>query len=457
MDINVENQITLDKFVLRWYQKPFFDAIESDKHRKLILIAPRRSGKDILCWNAAIRQCLKKTCIVYYCLPTYSQARKTIFDAITIDSTLFLDYIPKQLIASVNSQEMKIRFINNSILQCIGADSYDTSLVGTNPYMIVFSEYSRMTPKVWDFARPILAASGGKAIFVSTPYGKNHFWFLMKMAEELPDWKVFKMTTSEIQHVPEEVLQQERAQMDEGLYLQEYECSFERGISGNFYGTYLDSIRSSGQIGPVAWEPGLLTYSAWDIGINDATSIIFWQQTGDGTIIRIIDYLSNTGVGLDWYAKRLQDKPYRYGGHFAPFDIRVREWGGGGVTRFEKAQQLGIEFTVLEQLGVIEGIENVWTHFNKFWIDETKCRSLINAIENYRREWDDVKQIYSNKPLHNWSSNGCDALRYMCQAIHKTKRGLTSEEFERKRNEALYGNSGIPRQFQQNPYWDNLR
>ena len=234
MDINVENQITLDKFVLRWYQKPFFDAIESDKHRKLILIAPRRSGKDILCWNAAIRQCLKKTCIVYYCLPTYSQARKTIFDAITIDSTLFLDYIPKQLIASVNSQEMKIRFINNSILQCIGADSYDTSLVGTNPYMIVFSEYSRMTPKVWDFARPILAASGGKAIFVSTPYGKNHFWFLMKMAEELPDWKVFKMTTSEIQHVPEEVLQQERAQMDEGLYLQEYECSFERGISGNF-------------------------------------------------------------------------------------------------------------------------------------------------------------------------------------------------------------------------------
>ena len=135
----------------------------------------------------------------------------------------------------------------------------------------------------------------------------------------------------------------------------------------------------------------------------------------------------------------------------------MREWGGGGVTRFEKAQQLGIEFTVLEQLGVIEGIENVWTHFNKFWIDETKCRSLINAIENYRREWDDVKQIYSNKPLHNWSSNGCDALRYMCQAIHKTKRGLTSEEFERKRNEALYGNSGIPRQFQQNPSWDNLR
>ena len=117
--------------------------------------------------------------------------------------------------------------------------------------------------------------------------------------------------------------------------------------------------------------------------------------------------------------------------------------------------QLGIEFECLEQIGIIDGIENVWTHFNKLWIDRTKCKRLIDALENYRREWDDNKQIYANKPLHNWASNFADALRYMCQSLHKTKRGMTSEEFERAKAEALYGNkNSLPRFFNDDPRYN---
>lgn len=453
--MSVEIQVALDRFSLRWYQEEIWDTIEERKSKRVLYIASRRAGKDILFWNLAIRQCIKRVCLVFYVLPTYSQGRKAVFDAIAIDGTKFLDYLPSMLIDSINQAEMKIRFKNGSILQIIGGDTYDTSLVGTNPYAVILSEYSLMPPDIFSFIRPILAANGGWCAIVGTPRGKNHLWQLWKIAQELPEWKIFVHKASEINHIDHEVLVQERAQMDEGLYLQEYECSFERGISGSFYGTYLDALKLRGQIGHVPWEPGLLTYTSWDIGVNDATTIIFFNVVGDGSVIRIIDCYSNNNLGLDHYAKILQDKPYKYGKHFAPHDIKVREWGGGAVTRYEKARQLGLEFTLIDQVGVIDGIENVWTHFNKLWIDAEKCRSLINALENYRKEWDEIKQMYLPKPIKSWANHYADAMRYLCMSLHKTKRGMSSEDFDRQKAQALYGNQAdLPRFFRDDPRYD---
>lgn len=454
--MNVEVEVALDKFVLRGYQKEIWSTITEGKSKRVLYIASRRAGKDILFWNLAIRQCIKKVCLVFYVLPTYSQGRKCIFDAIAMDGTKFIDYIPKQLIASVNQQEMKIRFHNGSILQVIGGDTYDQSLIGTNPYAVILSEYALMPPDIFSFIRPILAANGGWCAIASTPRGKqNHLWHLWKFAQELPEWTVFIHKASEIHHIDDEVLAREREQMDEGLYLQEYEVSFERGISGSWYGTHLDQLKLKGQITHVPWEPGLLVYTAWDIGVNDATTIIFYQTVSDASSVRIIDCYSNNNLGLDHYAKIIQDKPYRYGKHFAPHDIKVREWGGGAITRFEKARQLGIEFHVLEQMGVIDGIENVWTNFSKLWIDATKCRSLIDALENYRKEWDETRQMFNPKPVKAWSSHYSDCLRYLCQSLYKTKKGMTAEEFEAKRAQALYGNQGtLPRFFRDDSRYD---
>jgi len=424
-------------------------------------------------------------------------------------------------------------------------------------------------------------------LLVSTPFGKNHQWYLHMMARELKDWYVLLKKTSEINHVPQEALEAERKRMSPEKFLQEYECfpgdmcvktdkdlkkikdvaiddlvlthnnvyrkvtavikrhykgeiiiingetfdtikctpnhrlfsaeefswgcgnskewctwiradellegdklyfpeasslsaivsikteifndivynlsveedesycvsgaavhncSYERGVEGTYYGRALESIRQRGQITSVAWEPGLLTHVAIDIGVSDATTLIWFQVVGEGTVIRIIDCYSNNGVGLDHYAKILQDKPYRMGQYFAPHDLKVREWGGGAITRYEKARQLGIDFTILDQIGVADGIENVLTHFPKFWIDETNCRSLIDALENYYREWDESKRKYNDKPLKSWAAHYADALRYLCMGLHKTTAGLSADKFNEIRNKHIYGN-------RQNP-WD---
>jgi hypothetical protein len=442
-------------FKLRWYQEEIWDTVMEGKSKRILYVASRRAGKDILFWRLAIEQCLKRVCLVVYVLPIYSQGRSAIFDAITIDGVKFLDLIPPETVDRINKVEMKIRFVNGSILHIVGGNTYDKSLVGSNPYAVILSEYALMPEAIYSFIRPILAANGGWCAILGTPRGKaNGFWNLYKAAQELPEWKVFVHKASEIGHVPPEVLESERRQMDEGMFLQEYECSFERGISGSYYGTHLDNLRLNGQICHVPYDPGLLVYTAWDIGVNDATTIIFYQVVGHGSTVRIIDCYSNNNLGLDHYINIINKKPYNYGAHYAPHDIKVREWGGGAVTRFEKARQLGLNFKLIEQVPIMDGIENVWTNFNKFWIDQENCRSLVDALENYRKEWDEKRGVYQNKPVHNWASNYADALRYLCLSLPKSKQGLTPEEFERQKAQALYGGPDLPRVFQSSSKYD---
>lgn len=443
----VETLIYLDKFQPRFYQDLIFDAIENKGYKKVIATLPRRAGKDITAWNLCIRQALRKVCLIFYCSPTYSQCRKTIWDAITIDGKKFLDFIPPEVIETINQQEMKIRFINGSILQCIGADTYDTSLVGTNPYGIIFSEAALMNPNAYHFARPIMAANNGWMLFLTTPRGKNWFWELYKVSQELPDWFTYRMGVDETKHIPFEALMQEKQQMSDELYQQEYFCSFDRGVSGSYYGTYLDKLRQNSQIAHIPWEPGLKVHVAFDIGVHDATCLIFFQVAAHGSIVRIIDCYSNTGLGLDHYVKVIQDKPYTYGKYFFPHDIKLREWAGGAITRYDKAVHLGITPTLVPNIGLEEGIEMVWTNFHKFWIDENKCRSLINALENYYREWDEERQIHKDRPIHNWASNYADCLRYLAVSLNKTQLGTSPEQLEKRYNDVMYGDSSMPNFF----------
>ena len=93
--------------------------------------------------------------------------------------------------------------------------------------------------------------------------------------KELPDWKVFVHKASEINHIPKDVLAKERMELGEDLFMQEYEVSFDRGVEGSIYGKYLDQLKLSNQITNVPYEPGIRVNTAWDIGVNDATTIFF--------------------------------------------------------------------------------------------------------------------------------------------------------------------------------------
>lgn len=448
--MNVETVIKLNKFKPRPYQLGVCDALENKGYKRLLLIWSRRAGKDVVAFNLMVRAAIKKIGVYYYIFPTYSQARKVVWDSITNTGERFLDYIPSELIANTNSTEMKIQLINGSIIQLIGSDNID-ALMGTNPIGIVFSEYALQDPRAYQFLRPILLVNDGWALFISTPRGKNHLWELYNIAKDSKDWYVSKLSIEETGHISVFDIQKEihEGLISEDLAQQEYFCSFEMGIEGAYYTKYIDRMRLNGQISVVPWEPAFRVSTFWDLGVRDNTSIIF-AQVNVGQTIRIIDYYEKSKEGLEHYINIVKSKQYTYDRHVAPHDIKVREFTSG-ITRFEKARQLGIKFMVADNIPIIDGIEAVRSTLPKVWIDEKNCARLIKALENYRQEYDVKKRVYKPQPLHNEWSHAADAMRYLCVSLPKMRDGLSAQELEQRYQEALYGDEArLPAPFRNN-------
>lgn len=416
-------------------------------------IWPRRSGKDITAWNLCIKELIEKVQTIYYVFPTYSSGRRILWDAIDNDGFRILNYMPKEIIESKNEQLMRIRLKNGSVFQIVGSDNYDNALVGTNPRGIVFSEFAISNPLAYSFVRPILSANDGWALIISTPRGKNFLWEMYQVALQNPNsWHVSKLTVDDTCHIPLAEIEQERAEgeMSEDLQLQEYWTSFEMGIEGAYYTKYLDKARLEGRISHVPWEPSLKVHTAWDIGCRDMTSIIFFQIAGQ--VIRIIDCYERNKEGIEHYVNVLKSKDYTYGKHIGPHDIRNMDFSTG-ITRWEKAKQLGITFTVADKIGIMDGIEAVRSTLPRMWFDQTNCKQLIRALENYRQEFDIKKKVYKEKPLHDVFSNFADSMRYLAVSLRKVSDSTTPEELERRYRESFYGpNHNLPPVFRD----DNL-
>lgn len=227
--INIPHQ-----FKPRDYQLPLLKALDSGIKRAVI-VWHRRCGKDKTCFNYMIKKAFEKKGTYFYFLPTYTQAKKVIWDNIDNDGMGMLDHIPQELIVAKNAQELKIDLANGSVIQLIAADTFEKGGVGTNPVGVVFSEYSINRPEVWDFVRPILKVNGGWAIFNFTPRGTNHAHKLLQIARNEPSWFSEVLTIKDTGILTEEDMEQERREgMTEDLIEQEYYCKFVEGAGAFF-------------------------------------------------------------------------------------------------------------------------------------------------------------------------------------------------------------------------------
>lgn len=226
-------------FEPRPYQIPLLKAFDNG-NKRLFHIWHRRCGKDLTDLNIVIGEMARVVGNYYYFLPTYSQAKKVIWEGKTKDGTPFLDFFPKQLIdGAPNNSELKIKFKNGSLFQLIGTDNID-SIVGTNPIGCVFSEFPLQDPKAWNFVRPILAENGGWAIFNGTPRGKNHAWNVLQIGKEA-GWFTEILTVDDTHVISQETLDDERSQMPQALFEQEYYCKFIEG-AGQFFRRIRDNV-----------------------------------------------------------------------------------------------------------------------------------------------------------------------------------------------------------------------
>lgn len=446
--MRAETQVKLNQFKVRPYQCNFGYAFEKEAYRKYLIVWPRRAGKDYTIFNLILRAAIRHPGGYAYCLPTHRQSRLVIWESMTNDGRKFIDCIPEELIKRKSNQEMVIELTNGSVIRLMGSDNFDTNLIGTNMRVIVFSEFALADSRAYKLALPIINANKGQIVVISTPRGHNHFYDLFQIAKNNPkEWYCEKLTIEDTQHIPLEYIKRdvERGEMSEELAKQEYWTDFSLGIAGTYYGVYMDKMRNEERITEVPYEPDFEVHCAFDLGVNNPTAIVFFQVIG--SVIHIIDYYQNNSEGLEHYASVLKAKPYTYGKLFVPHDIKVKEFGTG-MTRMDKARQLGLEFIVTPMMSIEDGIEAVRSVLPRCWIDNKRCGKLIKALENYRREYDEKRNVYYEKPVHDMYSDACDAARYMALNIKRCGKESSPEELEKRYRQVMYGEGEqVPRFF----------
>jgi hypothetical protein len=251
----------------------------------------------------------------------------------------------------------------------------------------------------------------------------NHFAEFRDRAEETEGWKLIEFKASQTGIIPESELNAARAEMGEDKYQQEFECNFNSAVEGAYYGQIINDLEEKGHITTVDRDDLCKSYVAWDLGMGDSTCL--WVAQLVGKEVRLIDFVENHGVGLDWYVNWLKENRYERFDQYLPHDVEVREMGTG-KSRKEVLQEAGLEITVAPRLSVADGIQAVRRLLPRCWFDKDKTKHGVNALRNYRREYNEKQNVYYEKPLHDWASHASDSFRYLAITLDESDDSWSS-------------------------------
>ena len=405
---STSNGETNKTIAIPYSPRPLQREVHNSLKRFNVLVCHRRFGKSVLSINQLIKTAVSKPMSrCAFVAPTYRQGKSIAWEYLK-QYTQPLMYLG----GNKNETELKIELFNGSAIQIFGADHPD-SLRGMGFHGVVLDEYALMAPRVWtEIIRPAISDHLGWVMFIGTPMGHNQFWEVYDFSlRGHKDWFGQLYRASETNVIPHEELKQAQEIMTDEQYQQEFECSFTAAVSGAYYGKLISKAEKENRIGNVPVDEHVGVETWWDLGIGDSTAIWFAQRIGEE--IHLIDYYENSGESLAHYADVLEEKGYAYERHIAPHDIMARELGTG-KSRFEVSQDLGIDFEVAPKLEVDHGIESVRNALPHCWFDREKCKLGLDALRQYRKQWDEKNQVFKNKPLHDWCSHAADSFRYGC-------------------------------------------
>jgi hypothetical protein len=178
-------------------------------------------------------------------------------------------------------------------------------------------------------------------------------------------------------------------------------------------------METSGRICSVPYDPAVPVWTAWDLGIGDATAIFCAQLVGRE--IHIIDYHEDTGQNLTHYVDWLNARPYRYSIDLLPHDAGARELGTG-KTREELLRANGRKVRVLARQEIDDGINAVKMMLGRCWFDKQRTERARECLAHYHRDFNDRMGVFRDAPVHDWSSHCADAMRTLAMGLQDAAR-----------------------------------
>jgi len=397
------------RVIIPYAPRQAFQSYHNRTQRWSVGVAHRRAGKTV----ATVNELVKATILnplpsprSAYIAPLFNQAKDVAWS--------YLKHYARPMLAKPpNESELYVELLNGGRIRLYGADNPDR-LRGLYLDDVVLDEYADMHPAVWgEVIRPLLADRLGRATFIGTPKGRNAFFDIYSRAQVDPEWHHFMLKASQTEIVPQAELDSARKDMTPEQYEQEFECSFEAAILGAYYGREVAEAERTGRIRSIEVDPHVPVQTAWDLGHSDSTAIWFFQMVGPQ--LHVIDFYENHGQQLPHYAAVLASKGYTYGEHWFPQDVRATVLGMDR-TRVETLIGLNIKPRVVMDHKVMDGINAGRVMFDRVWFDGDRCKDGLEALRQYRADYDEKKRAFRDAPRHDWASHPADAFRYMAMA-----------------------------------------
>lgn len=393
----------------------------TDGARFRIVVAGRRWGKSRLAAMEIIKEGLEGTKDAFYVAPTFQQARDIMWD-------MLLD-LGRPVIKNVRSQEGCIELVNGRKIYIKGSDRPDT-MRGVGLSFVVIDEYADMKPLVWEqILRPALADVKGRALFIGTPKGRNHFYDLVEKAEndDTGTWSCYHFTSKDNPYLPVEEVEAARLEMSSMNFRQEFEASFETGSSEIFNDEWLHYVDK---------EPN------WrDADVYMAVDLAGFEQVKVASNARL-KKLDRTAIAIvkvareGWYVKKIK---------VGRWDVRETALRILREAQTSGARVIGIEKGVLEKavrpylmdtmrrLNFYPRIETT-THGNQkktsriSWSLQGRFehgRVFLQESEEWNREFEDEFRNFPSPQVHD---DMLDALSYIDQIA--TTNYLDASDFE---------------------------
>lgn len=392
-------------------QIAIINAVNNPKYRFVSAALSRRQGKTYIANIIGQLVCLVPNCQVLIMSPNYSLSQIS-FD---LQRGLLKHFDVE--VTRDNAKDKIIELSNQSTIRMGSVNQVD-SCVGRSYDLIIFDEAALSSDGEEAFnvaLRPTLDKPNSKAIFISTPRGKNNWFsnfYQRGYSSEFPEWVSIRATYHSNPRISQSDIDEARKSMSEAEFRQEYEADFNifQGQVWNFNSEecvmYLDELDTR----------RMDVIAGLDVGFKDPTAFCVIAYDWDEDKYYVVDEYLNNERTTEQHAEELKKMCDHWDIDLIFIDSAAQQ------TRFDLAQQYDISTnnakkSVLDGIGFVAALVD-----NDKLIVDPRCTNTLYALDQY--QWDTNPNLAKEKPKHGPASHMADALRYAVYSFQTSSTGF---------------------------------
>ena len=390
-------------------QTALINAINNPKYRFVCAAISRRQGKTYIANIIGQLITLVPGSNVLLMSPNYSLSQ------ISFD-------LQRQLIKHFdlevtrdNAKDKVIELSNGSTIRMGSVNQVD-SVVGRSYDLIIFDEAALVDGRdAFNVAlRPTLDKANSKAIFISTPRGRNNwfaeFWH-RGFSNEFPEWASVRATYHENPRLSESDITEAKKTMSEAEFNQEYMADFNVFEGQVWAFDHETQIMDLSELETKRMD----IFAGMDVGYKDPTAFCVIAYDWEEKKYYLVDEYLDSERTTEQHAIEIQKLIHKWDIDYIYIDSAAQQ------TRFDFAQNYDIT-TINAKKSVLDGIGCVATVVdnNQLFVHQT-CKETLLCLDQY--QWDPNPNLLKEKPKHNYASHMADALRY---AIYSFETSATT-------------------------------